>query len=53
MKKLRNLQQVADRLETFSREIVKIVNAYRNQGPEDCQMSIEDYFPRWKEGKYE
>lgn len=53
MKKSRNLQLVTSRLEASSRAITENVNRCRDQKSEDPQMSIEDYFPRWEEGKYE
>ena len=53
MKKSKNSQLVTNRLKTSSRAIKENGNRYRNQKSEDPQMSIEDYFPRWEEGKYE
>lgn len=54
MKKSRNLQLVTSRLEASSRAIRKNVNEYRDQGVEnDRQLTIEDYFPRWRDGDYE
>ena len=53
MKKTRNFQLAVNRLKASSRAIKKNVNRYRDQKTEDPQMSIEDYFPHWREGKHE
>ena len=54
MRKFKKLQLATSRLQTSSRAIREIVNAYHDQEHENNrQMTIEDYFPRWENGDYE
>lgn len=53
MKKTKNFQLAVSRLKASSRAIKKNVDRYRDQKSEDPQMSIEDYFPHWRDGNYE
>lgn len=54
MRKFKKLQLATYRLQVSNRAIRKNVNEYRDQGVEnDRQLTIEDYFPRWRDGDYE
>ena len=54
MRKFKKLQLATYRLQVSNRVIRKNVNEYRDQHDgNDRLLTIEDYFPRWRDGDYE